>query len=185
MSRGAGSPSSGRQRRPAAAAATAQLPLDLRIFVSHVAPDDPGPDSAFDQALRPVLRAVLERAAKRSPDPLDRIEVAARMSRALGREITKTMLDQWVAPSQGERRIHVDALRALMEVTADPAPLATLAESMGFRLLTADDAACAEYGAQMLVRRHLEARSRDLSGLLQDQGLAERLIARAIGGRAP
>lgn len=75
--------------------------------------------SDFEFGLRRILKTVLDECGKREKDPLDRVEVAARMSRKLGRDITKTHIDGWVAMSAIERRIHVDALKALCDVTED------------------------------------------------------------------
>lgn len=77
----------------------------------------------------------------------DRIEVAARMSRRLGREITKGNIDQWVAMSTPDRRIHADALKAMCEVIGNWQPLEVLVESCGFKLLSPEEAKAAEYGA--------------------------------------
>ena len=45
--------------------------------------------SDFEFRMRQILKDVLDTVAKRKTDPLDRFEVSARMSRKLGREITK------------------------------------------------------------------------------------------------
>ena len=69
--------------------------------------------SDFEFGLRCSLKKSLDKCAKRNDDPLDRYEVAARMSRKIGREITKSHIDQWTAMSTIQRRIHVDTLKAL------------------------------------------------------------------------
>lgn len=112
--------------------------------------------SDFDMKMRMTLKECVEAAGKRSNDPLDRIEIAARMSRRLGREITKTALDQWIAMSTPERRFHVDALKALCEVTADWRPLEVLVESCGFKMLTTQEAQAAEYGSLMLMKEIID-----------------------------
>ena len=63
--------------------------------------------SSFEFGLCQILKTVLDDASKRPNDPLDRIEIASRMSKRLGREITKSHIDGWVAMSAVERRIHM------------------------------------------------------------------------------
>lgn len=138
--------------------------------------------SDFEFHLRGTLKAALERAGKRENDPLDRYEVAARMSRMLGREITKSHIDQWAAMSTVQRRIHVDALKALCEVIDDYAPLHALVESCGFRALCPEEAAAAEYGSKMLFKRMIDADLKDILNGLDEKELRRRLVSRIMGG---
>jgi hypothetical protein len=138
--------------------------------------------SDFDFYLRGTLKVVIDACAKREQDPMDRFEVAARMSRKLGREITKSKIDQWIAMSTVQHRIHVDALKALCEVTGDWAPLHVFVESCGFKALSPDEALAAEYGSKMLFKRMIDT---DLKGLLSDideQELRKKLMDRVMGG---
>ena len=112
--------------------------------------------SDFEMKLRSTLKECLDVASKRENDPLDRIEVAARMSRRLGREITKGNIDQWVAMSTPDRRIHADALKAMCEVIANWQPLEVLVESCGFKLLSPEEAKAAEYGAAMMMKEMID-----------------------------
>ncbi len=140
--------------------------------------------SDFEFHLRATLKSALDRAGKRDSDPLDRYEVAARMSRKLGREITKSHVDQWVAMSTVQRRIHVDALKALCEVINDYTPLHTLVESCGYRALHPEEAAAAEYGSKMLFKRMIDADLKDILSDLNEVELRRRLIGRIMGGDA-
>lgn len=138
--------------------------------------------SPFERKFRQVLKVVFDDATKRPVDPIDRAEIAARMTRKLGREVTKAQLDQWTAMSTVDRRMHVDALKAVCEVTGDLRLMHCFAESCGMKLLTREEAVCAEYGAKLLFKKMLE---NDLKDTLQgvDEGkLRQQLMQRFDGG---
>ena len=113
---------------------------------------------------------------------MDRIEIAARMSRALGREITKSHIDQWTAMSTVQRRIHADALKAFCEITGDYTALKLLVESCGFRMLTPDEAKCAEYGAQRMMKRYIESDIKCTLAGIDDSAMRRMLTKRLTGG---
>lgn len=138
--------------------------------------------SDFEYRFRQTLKAVVDGVSKRPTDPMDRIEIAARMSRALGREITKSHIDQWAAMSTVQRRIHADALKAFCEITGDYTALKLLVESCGFRMLTPDEAKCAEYGAQMMMKRFLDSDIKDTLSGVDDTAMRRMLTKRLSGG---
>ncbi len=138
--------------------------------------------SPFERKFRQVLKAVFDDAAKREIDPIDRAEIAERMSRKLGRDISKYQLDQWTAMATVDRRMHVDALKAVCEVTGDMRLLHAFAEACGMKLLTREEAVCAEYGAKLLFKKMIEG---DIKGSLQgmdEAALRKQLIQRFDGG---
>lgn len=160
---------------------TFQFTLDVKDLVSL----DGGSQDAlsdFEFRFRQLLKTVLDDCGKRDKEPLDRLEVAVRMSRKLGREITKSQIDQWTAMVTVQRRMHVDALKAMCEVTGDNRLLHFYVESCGFKALSPDEAVCAEYGAQMMMKRKLEYQMKEtLSGVDADLVYAA-LMKRMIGG---
>lgn len=138
--------------------------------------------SPFERKFRQVLRQVFDDAGKRDGVQLERAEIAARMAVKLGRDISKSHLDQWTAPSTPDRRMHVDALKAICEVTDDYRLLHCFAEACGFKLLTPEEAACAEYGARALFQKMLR---NDMRGVLQgvdESKLRQQLMGRLEGG---
>lgn len=139
--------------------------------------------SDFEFYLRKTLKETLDRCAKREADPLDRVEVAARMTRMLGRDITKSHIDQWTAMSTVQRRIHVDSLKALCEVTGDYAPMHAFVESCGFKALHPEEAKAAEYGAKMFVKRMLDAELKDILSDIDEADMTKRLMARMGAGQ--
>lgn len=138
--------------------------------------------SDFEFYLRQSIKEALDRCAKRDDDPLDRFEVAARMSRKLGREITKTHIDQWAAMSTVQRRIHADALKALCEVINDWGPLHRFVESCGFVALHPEEASAAEYGSKMLFKRMIDSDLKDILSGIDEQSLRQNLLKRLLGG---
>ena len=140
--------------------------------------------SDFEFGLRCSLKKSLDKCAKRNDDPLDRYEVAARMSRKIGREITKSHIDQWTAMSTIQRRIHVDTLKALCEVTSDYSPVHYFVESCGFKALHPDEAKAAEYGSKMLFKRMIEADLKETLSEIDEGELQRLLIKRVLGGKS-
>jgi hypothetical protein len=141
--------------------------------------------SDFEYNFRLSLKKTLDACANRSADPMDRIEVAARMSRKLGRDITKTHLDQWTAMSTVQRRIHADSLKALCEVTGDFRPLYMMVESCGFKVLHPEEAMCAEYGSRMMMKKYLEGELKDIAASVDETRLMMHLMDRYKNGGRP
>lgn len=134
--------------------------------------------SPFERRFRQVLRQVFDDAGKRVEQPLDRGEIATRMTAKLGRDISKASLDQWTAPSTLDRRMHVDALKAVVEVTGDTRLLHCFAEACGFKLLTPEEAACAEYGARVLFQKMMRDDIRDVLQGVDASKLKQQLMGR-------
>lgn len=139
--------------------------------------------SDFEFRFRQTLKEVLDNVAKRDVAPMDRIEVAAQMSRKLGRDITKQQIDQWTAMSTVQRRIHVDALKALCEVTGDWTVMKFYVEACGFRFMSPDEAICAEYGAKMLLKRMIDNDIKDTLSGVNEPAVRRMLIDRMNGGK--
>lgn len=122
----------------------------------------------LDQTMREAVAETLNAAARRNAAPLSRDQVAEAMGKELGRRVSKVQLDQWSAPSQEDRRIPADALRALGLVTGDWRALHVLVGACGFKALTPQEAVCAEFGALFAVRRRIDQRARELTGDMED-----------------
>ncbi|KIP17804.1 hypothetical protein KY49_3323 [Burkholderia sp. MSHR3999] len=95
------------------------------------------------------------------------------MSELLNRTISKTQLDQWAAPSQTDRRVPVDALMALMMACDDYGPLELLAHHVGRKVLTTDEALCAEFGAMAVLDRHIRAKQKAIEGQMDEKLLGQ------------
>ncbi len=134
--------------------------------------------SDFEFRFRRELKAAIDAAG------MDRYEIAARMSRLLGREITKSHIDQWTALSTVQRRIHADSLKALCEITDNWSALKILVESCGFRMLTQDEAICAEYGAKMMLKKMIDSEIKDTLSGVDESAMRQALIQRMKGGKA-
>lgn len=138
--------------------------------------------SQFEREMRMMMKRVLEEVAKRDVDPLDRYEIAARMSRKLGREVPKSRLDEWTAMACVSRRMHVDSLKAFCEVVGDMRPIHMLVESCGLKALTPDLALCAEWGAAEVLRRSLASKQKTLGNELENPGVIDALAQRLLSG---
>lgn len=145
-----------------------QLALNLDVFAIEtpsgvVAAQG---ENVLDAGIRQALLRVLNSAFDRQ---LSRERVADRMSKILGRSISKTHLDLWTAPSQADRRIPADALMALMMVCDDVWPLEWQAHHFDRKLLTADEALCAEFGAMAVLDRHIKAKQKHIEGQMDEK----------------
>lgn len=145
-----------------------QLPLNFDVFAIEtpsgvVAAQG---ENILDAGIRQALVVVLAGAFDRG---LSRERVAEQMSEVLGRNVSKAYLDLWTAPSQADRRIPVDALMAMMAVCGDYSPLEWMAHHVGRKVLTADEALCAEFGAMAVLDRHIKAKQRSIEGQMDEK----------------
>ncbi|MFB9160408.1 hypothetical protein [Chromobacterium violaceum] len=149
-----------------------QLPLNFDLFAIEtpsgvVAAQG---ENVFDAGIRQSLVVVLDAAFSRG---LSRDRVADLMSEKLCRSVNKAHLDLWTAPSQAERRIPVDALMALMDACSDFSPLEWIAHHVGRKVLTADEALCAEFGAMAVLDRHIKAKQKSIEGQMDEKLLSQ------------
>ncbi len=89
-----------------------------------------------------TLRATMIEAIKRCP--LSRWEIAGRMSALLDHEVSKYMLDAWVAESKEAHRFPAEYLPAFCEAAGSREPLRVLAEAAGMFALPGPEALRAE-----------------------------------------
>lgn len=123
-------------------------------------------ENLIDAAIRRNLVDVMEKATGLG---LSRDRIADRMAEVLARPVAKAQLDQWAAPSQFDRRIPVDALLALMVVCDDYTPLDWMAHHVNRRVLTSDEALCAEFGAMAVLDRHIKAKQKAIEGKMDEK----------------
>jgi hypothetical protein len=79
------------------------------------------------------LREVLAEAFKNCP--LSRYEIAGKLSHLLGTEISKSMIDAWLAESKTSHRLPASYIPALCAVLGDITPLQFIASKLGISLL--------------------------------------------------
>lgn len=154
-----------RRKSKANQVAAGQIPLQFFLGPAQVPDEASGRCvSGCDAVVRSGLAQVLE--------GRDREALAVELTERLARSISKATLDQWCAPSQSDRRPHVDAWLAIMQITGDVSPLELAAASLGRRVLTLDEALLAEYGAQALMAQQARARQKQIEGRMDDALLA-------------
>ena len=171
-----------RKKRTESAAAITQLPLNFDVFTI----DTPSGvvaaagETELDAGIRQAVNSLLDRCVGKG---LSRERVADRLAERLSRPITKAQLDQWVAPSQADRRIPVDVWIALMMVADDVAPLEWMAMQFDRKVLTADEAMCAEFGAMAVLDRHIRSKQRTIEGQMDEKLLGQ--IMNRIQAKSP
>lgn len=126
-------------------------------------PREPAPGALdIGTQLRGLVSALLKDC------PLDRFEVAAVMSRLLGREITKHMLDSWTAESREGWRFPLEYLPALEEALQTHALTAWIADLRGCRLLVGREAIDAEIGKLERLRDEAGKKIKQLKAAMGD-----------------
>lgn len=159
-----------RQKKQESAVDTRQLALSFEVF----AIDTPtgvvaaAGENMYDAAIRQGLVTVLDAAVAVG---LSRERVADRMSEILGRAVNKSHIDLWTAPSQADRRIPVDAFMALMAVCQNFSLLDWMAHHFERRVLTEEEALCAELGAMAVLERHIKAKQKAVEGKMDEKVL--------------
>lgn len=114
--------------------------LDLLQQAKHLRPEPEAQEGELN--VQPALSHTMSRAIRASG--LDRYEVAARMSRLLGWEVTKSMLDSWTAESKEQHRPPAEVLPAFCVVTGCREALQILTDAAGLFCLPGPDALRAE-----------------------------------------
>lgn len=115
------------------------LTPDLFDSVPIAAPSTPGSMNYSRE-----IAAVMSQALKACP--FDRVEVAARMTRLLGKEITLAMLNAYTAESRETHNISLEKAIAFDAATEGYALLNLYASKRGCRTMVGKDALLAELG---------------------------------------
>jgi len=93
---------------------------------------------------------------------LSRYEIASKMSELLGRDITKTMLDAWLAESKEWRNIKAIDLNAFCEVTGTLDPFRALLRPTGADVVEGKDRDRLELVRIQEKRKKMEAKEAEL-----------------------
>lgn len=112
-----------------------------------------------------TLREMISDALKHTK--LSRYEVAAEMSRLIGREITKSMIDSWSAESKENHRFPLAYLNAFCEATGDKSILRFIAEKAGGYFIEGADALYTELGRIERMKRDLQEKERLIKQMLE------------------
>lgn len=115
----------------------------------------------IDRRLRELLSEGLRQC------DVDRYEVAARMSRLVGREITKSHLDSWTAESKEMHNIPFKYVPAFCYVTGYKEPLRLAAEMVQCYLLESEEALLAELGKIDCQKRELNQKEKAVREFLK------------------
>jgi len=112
-----------------------------------------------------AVKELITEALKRSP--LSRYQIAAEMSRKLGREVTKAQIDAWSAESKENHGIKVFVLNAFMEATGDKTILHLLCETAGGRFAEGREALYTELGRIDQKEKELSEKKKLIKATLQ------------------
>lgn len=133
---------------------------DLFADIPKAAPATPG---AMNYSRE--IAAVMGDALKASPH--DRYEVAARMSRMLGREVSISMLNVYAAESHDYHNISLERAIAFDAATDSYALLNFFAGKRGCRVMVGEDGLLAELGRIRQMRDELAGKDRAIREYLK------------------
>ncbi len=126
----------------------------------------PAPEAPGSQDYRAEIANLVSSLLKKAPCE-DRFEVAARMSRLLGREISKYMLDAWSSEAREAHNIPLYVI-PVMEAVCQANDFAVWhAAKVGARVLVGRDVLTAELGKLERVRDEAAQGIRALKQLMQ------------------
>lgn len=134
--------------------------LTLDLFEVPI-PRSPMPGAlAVGHALRSLLSDLLK------SSPLNRYEIAARMSELTGQEITKHQLDSWTAESREGWRFPLEYLPAFEVAVQTHDITAWLADLRGCKVLVGKEALDAEIGKMERLREDAAKRIKQLKAAM-------------------
>jgi len=113
-----------------------------------------------------TVRELVSEALKRTR--LSRYEVAAEMSKLLGREITKSQIDSWSAESKENHRFPLAYLNAFCEATEDKTIIRLIAERAGGYFIEGEDALYTELGKLEQMKRDILEKEKLLKQMLEN-----------------
>ena len=113
-----------------------------------------------------LLRETIALAIKESP--LSRFQIAAKMSEALGIEVSKTMIDSWTAESrEGINRFPACYLPTFCHVVESIEPLRVLADLVGSIVVQGEDALHMELSKVEAEKQRLSEKEKAIKTILQ------------------
>lgn len=114
--------------------------LTADMFEIPTAPDLIGGSLDMDTQIRHALSDMLKRCTK------DRYQVAAEVSRLIGREVSKNMLDAYTAESRSEYNLPTQYIVAIEVATESYALTNLISSKRGGKFLVGEEALLAELG---------------------------------------
>jgi len=138
--------------------------LTADLFEIPQAPLPSGGSLNFDAQLRHALSDALKACKK------DRYQVGADMSRLLGREVSKHMLDAYTAESREAYNFPLNYVAAFEVATESFALTQLLAEKRGCKLLVGEEALLAELGKIEREEQTLRVRKQALKRYMGRKG---------------
>ena len=133
------------------------IPEQRSLFETLQDPASPMPGD-FDNDSR--IRTALSEAIKKSGK--DRYEIAMIMSRLLGTDVTKTMIDSWTAPSRDAWQVPANKIAAFCEATGNSDVIRIVLEPLKKRMAFPGEDRLSELGRIELEIKRLGSRRREL-----------------------
>ena len=124
------------------------------------------------RAIRVAISDALEKARKIFGK--DRLTVAFEMSRLLGRDITKTMIDAWASEEKSAWRLPFEVAVAFCVAAMDWSIFEILLKPIGKRLADVNEVSISRFGEINLQMKKLKAERRHLEKVLEQQTLSKK-----------
>lgn len=104
----------------------------------------------------------------------DRLSIAFEMSRLLGRDITKTMVDAWASEEKSAWRLPFEVAVAFCVAAMDWSIFEVLLRPVGKRLAEANEVSISRFGEINLQLKKLKSERRHLERVLEKQTLSKK-----------
>jgi hypothetical protein len=112
-----------------------------------------------------TLREMVSDALKHTR--LSRYEVGAEMSKLIGREITKGMIDSWSAESKENHRFPLAYLPAFCEAVGDKSIIRLIAEKAGGYFIEGEEALYTELGKLERMKKEISEKEKLIKQMLE------------------
>ncbi len=139
---------------------------DDRTIDMFLIPQAERPDPAtsdYSVAVATQLKIVLDSAQDHD---LDRFDVAAEMSRLVGKEITKTTIDKWAAPSSTDHNIYFCYIPVLESICSSTGLTDWLVKKRGGRVAYGKDTLNVLLSKKAQQRKKLDAEMKQLEKMI-------------------
>lgn len=133
--------------------------FDLQIVFNFDVPE-PAQEAGDLAGLDAIVSASVARMLRE--DGRSRTEIAAHVSRLLGRTVSKSMLDVYSAESHADHNVPASRWLAIVAATGNFAVADAIMKTIGARLLSGDEIKAAELGNLQAERDAIDARMKEL-----------------------
>ena len=122
----------------------------------------------LDTEICAAVKAAIRQSRLSRDQVVDRINLCLRDTDA--KLVTKRMLNQWLAPSQEDKRMPAPIIPAICWATRSTLPLETMTKCIQYDLVDAREQVALQYGELAIAQKRIERQRRTLAKHLDGDG---------------